>query len=652
MSHRFNRSAVVILAALFPIAAFSQTATLSIGTALSLDTGTTSTSGGDILWSGTAMKPQGNATAFNVGNGGSAEFGQLTQASIEEFASLSLLSNSAIPASSLTTGDIFVALTNGKNYSKVLVTGTSGTSITLQYTTYGGTGGGSGGPTITGVQNNYSYILPGFPNYGIAPAALFIITGSGLSSPGTAVLQSSASPGIPTTLNGASISVTVNGVTTHPGLYYAIPTQLAAVLPSGTPAGTGTITVSYNGATSAAATIQVVASALGFDTYYGGGTGLGVATSPTTGALYNYTNSASPGSTIVLWGSGLGADPADSDTVFTSTPHAVNVPLTVYIGGIAVTPGYQGASGYPGVNQINVTIPASVQPGCAVAIVAISGSVVSNTVTLPVNAGGGTCSDPALGINGTQLNTLGGMSTYNYGSVAIFQSNATGQNEAFASVIFLNEQGTESASGYGLVSIGNCIVIESGPNVSGTVTTTGLDAGNLSVTGPSGTLQMTAISNPQVSGPTGEYEATLPNGWIPANGGSFTFTGTGGKNVGAFTVSISYTNPLTWTNQNSIATVTRSQGVTVTWTGGESSSYVYIGGSSSSNAGSASFTCYAPVSAGTFTVPSYVLLALPAGPNGFLSLENATTPVSFSATGLNSGAAFAGISFSISPNYQ
>jgi hypothetical protein len=47
-----------------------------------------------------------------------------------------------------------------------------------------------------------------------------------------------------------------------------------------------------------------------------------------------------------------------------------------------------------------------------------------------------------------------------------------------------------------------------------------------------------------------------------------------------------------------------------------------------------------------------VLLALPAGPNGFLSLENATTPVSFSATGLNSGAAFAGISFSISPNYQ
>jgi len=46
-------------------------------------------------------------------------------------------------------------------------------------------------------------------------------------------------------LNGASITVVVNGVTTYPALYYTSPTQLAAVLPAATPVGTGTLTVLF-----------------------------------------------------------------------------------------------------------------------------------------------------------------------------------------------------------------------------------------------------------------------------------------------------------------------------------------------------------------------------------------------------------------------
>src|SRR5579863_1904504 len=127
------------------------------------------------------------------------------------------------------------------------------------------------GPVINNVLNNYSYIQAGFPNAGIAPGTIFTIFGAGLSNPlsGPLQLESSAGKGIPTTLAGATISVTVGGKTVTPGMYYAIPSQIAAVLPSNTPTGSGTVTVAYNNATSNSFAIQVVPHALGFDTYYG-----------------------------------------------------------------------------------------------------------------------------------------------------------------------------------------------------------------------------------------------------------------------------------------------------------------------------------------------------------------------------------------------
>ena len=633
-------AAACALALLIPIPAradLSATKTVNANSTISLDTGTTATSGGDLLFDGTKLTPQGSAKAYDGGNL-SAEFSEINQTALQAFASL--LSPAAItPAAN----DVIAVLTNGGNYAKVLVTAVSTSSITLQFVTYGASSTPSG-PSITAVQNNYSYLLAGLPNYGIAPGSLFIIKGSDLSNPGTAVLQSSASPGIPTTLNGATISVTVNGVTTHPGMYYAIPTQIAAVLPSSTPVGTGTITVTYNSTPSATFPIQVVSTALGLDTYYGTGTGLGVATDPVSGALYSYASSATPGKAIVLWGSGLGADTADSDTVFTTTPHAVNVPLQIYIGGVQATILYQGSSGYPGVNQINVTIPSSVQPGCGVSVIAVSGNVVSNSVSLPLNPSGGPCTDPGLGITG-QISSLVGAS-YKFGFVEIGQSTSSGQTESNAGADFNQVSGgLSSSSGGGLTSIGSCSVNQTVTGGSTGSNSTGLDAGTISVTGPSGTQALTEIK-------TGEYGAELSSGFIPTGGGTFTFTGAGGKDVGAFTATVNYTNPLTWTNMTSITSVNRAQGVNVTWSGGATDSYVLISGSSTSAGGaSAGFVCYAPVSAGQFTVPSYILLGLPAG-TGSLAVENATTPVPFTASGLNYAYGLAAIFSSIQPTYQ
>jgi hypothetical protein len=63
------------------------------------------------------------------------------------------------------------------------------------------------------------------------------------------------------------------------------------------------------------------------------------------------------------------------------------------------------------------------------------------------------------------------------------------------------------------------------------------------------------------------------------------------------------------------------------------------------------FTCYAPVSAGQFTVPSYVLMPMLAG-KGTLTVENATAPIPFAATGLDYAYGFAAFSTTISVTYQ
>ena len=632
------RPLAATLALLFPVAALadlSNTVTLSVNQALSLDTGVIGTSG-DIQFTGTRITPQGQAGVFYFDSLGVWYYGDyLTQSSMPRAGVYLPLS---ITGALLVVNRVFAVQTNGGNFAKVWITALSPSSVTIEFYTYGASGGGISGPTITAVQNNYSNLFPSQPNYGIAPGTIFIIQGTNLASAATvSSLQSSAAPGLPLSLNGASVSVTVGSVTTHPAFYYATATQLALVLPSSTPVGTGTVSASYNGGT-ASVPILVVPAALGLDTVSGIGKGLGVATIGAT--VLNYNNSAAPGQTIVLWGSGLGADAADSDTTFTSTPHAIGAPLQVYVGGLPAVVAYQGASGCPGLNQINVTIPAGVQPGCGVSVVALSGTIASNTVTIPVNPGGA-CSDPLQGISGSQLVTLGSKASYGGGVVGIFQ--ATTPTGVRAQANFDNNPGVVIGS-VGQLSIGNCAVSALTPSTAPSPfpASTPLDAGTLNVTGPYGTQSLPEEQDSASPGqPTGMYLEFLKVAF-PDQAGSFTFTGSGGTfpgaSVGAFTATLNLSASPVWSNMSSIATVNRAQDLTVTWTVGASNTYAVIGitGSSTdlSTGVGVSFICNAPAAAGQFTVPSYVLNALPAGP-GALNLTAQTTPQAFSAAGLD-----------------
>ena len=120
--------------------------------------------------------------------------------------------------------------------------------------------------TVTNVSNAGSR-FPASSNFsGIAQGAVFIVSARGV---GPADIQQASFP-LPTTdgLAGVTIQATVEGVTVDAIMVYVAPNEVAAILPSSTPIGTGTIRVTSNNGI-ATAPLKVVAAAFGIFTRVG-----------------------------------------------------------------------------------------------------------------------------------------------------------------------------------------------------------------------------------------------------------------------------------------------------------------------------------------------------------------------------------------------
>jgi hypothetical protein len=119
--------------------------------------------------------------------------------------------------------------------------------------------------------------------------------------------------------------------------------------------------------------------------------------------------------------------------------------------------------------------------------------------------------------------------------------------------------------------------------------------------------------------------------------GTYTLNGSGGKDIGSFQVSLNVPAPtLNVTNQNALASIALAKGATITWSGGFAGGFLEITGSGGAPA--VKFICWAPSSAGQFTVPPSILLAVPPG-QGSISVQNATPFQTITATGLDVGLA-------------
>lgn len=537
-----------------------------------------------------------------------------------------------------------------------------------------------------GVVNAASFIPQSFPNSGIAQGSVFSIFGTGL---GPAQFAQASSFPLPTNLAGSSVAVTVNGTTVNAILFYTRANQINALMPSNTPTGTGTLTVTYNGKTSAPASVQVVANNVGIFTVASSGSGPGVLTNGNNQAN-SFTLAANPGEILNIWATGLGAISGPDDELPPTGNITANSP-TVYIGGAQVTPAYHGRSGCcSGVDQIQIQIPQNVT-GCNIPVAVQTGNTVSNFVSISVAASGRTCSDALTGLSGTNFQQFFAKGSASIGTVILQRSETTltlppplgngtptltttdGGLAAFEKYSF---SGTNiNGSPFSFSNYGACSVFyyqastgDTSGNPTGTYQFVDLDAGSpITINGPNGTKTMPRSA-------AGAYFSTLgadPDltgaGPLYLSQGSYTISGPGGANVGPFSVNVAVPTPLNWTNQSSIDTVTRANGLPLQWTGGDPNGYVLIEGFSltgpdTSNLSAGGFICMAKVSDQHFTVPPVVLLSVPPSaviqesgftfPTGNLSLVSETQPVSFTATGLDLGIASSAVFISKPVTFQ
>jgi hypothetical protein len=395
--------------------------------------------------------------------------------------------------------------------------------------------------------------------------------------------------------------------------------------------------------------MQVVTSSFGTFSINQQGSGPGVITDANYQVI-TLAAPATPGQTVIIWGTGLGPVPAGVNEVAGAVPQdLMNIPIQVIVGGQTAHIAYRGRSGCcAGLDQIVFDVPENVQ-GCNVSVMVQINDVVSNATTMAV-ANNGQCSDPNS-LSSADLSKL--LNNGKIGFVLLdrvslqttlpfFGTSTTTVDIGSASFFSIEAQKLISSPlPIQTASFGSCTVTTFSGNQTGTaipnIPFQGLDAGAaVSVTGSAGMKQMTASQTLK-----GSYGAQLGGGTGPnlqplfLNAGDYSIAnGAGGADVGAFSVKVTVPPALTWTNADQIATVNRGADQPITWSGGDPNSFVHITGSSLTAAEpivGAAFSCTSPVSAGSFTIPSAVLLSLP--PSGTLSLPSSGTFMGISAGG-------------------
>lgn len=510
----------------------------------------------------------------------------------------------------------------------------------------------SAAPTVTGVANAAANIPF---NYPIAQGAIFVIYGSGV---GPATISIASSPFQLTTLSGTSVSVTVGGTTVNAFMYYASTTQVAGLLPSNTPTGPGTWTVTYNSQTSAAFTHGVGPNSFGIFTVDSSGQGAAIVTYPdyslvspvkatNCGGPNTTCGAANPGDTLILWGTGLGAVNGNDASGAGLGQNMPNIPVMVWLGGVQAPVTYQGRSGCCiGEDQIVFTVPGNVPAGCAVPLSVQIGTVVSNTGSMAVANGSRNCTPvnaalAALGATAIeQLATSG--APVNIASLNLtklpnggsgYQDNA--RFNFFKVTAFLPGSQPFFLSDIDDPPVGACAVYSNANDNNDIPFASGADlnaGSSFTVQGPNG---MTTVDQSSLFGGSSTTISSAGTFLVPGN---FTVKGPGGADIGAFTANFTLAELPTMTGPANNTTVKRANGMTVTWTAAPSGNVWMAVVSATDSSFTYGFTtnCVAPASAGTFTIPAYALLPHIPGNVGYVQLFSSQS-FPFTAPGANAG---------------
>jgi len=229
-----------------------------------------------------------------------------------------------------------------------------------------------------GVYNAASYAPAGNP---ISPGEFIALFGTGLAS-----APKTAAPPYPT---GGFNGVTVLIGNKPAPLYYVGPNQINALVPYATTGSTTTIVVQSGGASSNTVTVPVAATAPGIYSLDQSGVGPGAVLH----ADYSTVNSSSPahgGETVQVFLTGMGVvNPAVPDgTAGSINPAQFSIAtnaVTAYAGGQQCVVTYNGlAPGFPGLYQINITLPAPMLSTGSLPLALSTGNAYHDQVTIQV----------------------------------------------------------------------------------------------------------------------------------------------------------------------------------------------------------------------------------------------------------------------------
>jgi uncharacterized protein (TIGR03437 family) len=459
-----------------------------------------------------------------------------------------------------------------------------------------------------GVVNAASYVagiagLNGiYPQTATGPAlasgSIASIFGSNLA----ASTETAQTLPLPVQLAGTSVSV--YGVDAP--LFFVSPSQINFQVPTG---GSGTgIVVTTAAGQSDPYQLGGVDSAPAIFTVNSSGCGQGAVLNVAANgglSLNSPTNSASPGDSISIYGTGNGyvypAVPDGAAAPFSPLAQSEGgtFPLFDFSGaGTGAPPFWVGrAPGLVGVDQFNFTIPTGVRQGCAVPL-QLADANMSPPVTISIAQGGGACVDPP---------------SQGYGDIVWEKTVVTnepvvspGSPTGIAQTITETDTVTISLQASPGRQAPTPPVYTEGANLPGAYTYFGsscpipgyrsLDAGTVTVSGPGlpalaatltplpgqtvlnvglqGFTQTAQVPSGQAGGLT-EYQATLPTGAIQP--GNFTVAASGGADLGAFQSKVQIGSPIQVITALAGAIVDGSgPPFTIAWSGGDPNAWVTL----------------------------------------------------------------------------
>jgi uncharacterized protein (TIGR03437 family) len=230
-----------------------------------------------------------------------------------------------------------------------------------------------------GVVSAASFAPAGNP---ISPGEFIALFGSGLAKSN----QIASAPFPTSGVNG--VTVLINGKSAP--IYFVSSGQINCLVPYSTQGPTATVVV-QNGTSSNTVTVPVAATSPGIYAYPAlNGIGPGAiihATGPQIGTVVSAASPATSGEIVSIYLTGLGAvknPPADGTAVKDANSTMLGN-IAVYVAGLQAQVSYSGlAPNYPGLYQLNVTLPAPLPASGALPLAILTDNAYHDQITIQV----------------------------------------------------------------------------------------------------------------------------------------------------------------------------------------------------------------------------------------------------------------------------